>query len=98
MAIKKYEAGTALRIITEIRNVSNVLADPDSVKVSIIDPADVLKVTQATMTKDSTGVYHYDYQTSASDSVGLYTIKIYSVSGALTSIEKDNAAFQLDKD
>jgi uncharacterized protein YfaS (alpha-2-macroglobulin family) len=74
------------------------LTDPDSVKINIIDPTDTLKVTQGTMTKDSTGVYHYDWQSATTDALGLYTIKVYAVSGSLTSIEKDNAAFQLDKD
>lgn len=66
--------------------VDDVLTDPDTTKISVKDPLGSTIVTLASATKDSTGVYHYDY-TFASDAItGDYTfIWSITVSGVVST-------------
>jgi uncharacterized protein YfaS (alpha-2-macroglobulin family) len=50
-------------------------ADPDTTypKITITDPDGTVKVTAATMTKDATGKYEYQYELPASPTVGTWT-------------------------
>jgi len=71
-----YPGDTTTQTITY--KVDDVLTDPDTVKISIKDPLGLTIVTLVSATKDSTGVYHYDY-TFADDAItGDYTF-IWSI-------------------
>ena len=50
-------------VLTLTYNENGVLVDPTSVKVSITDPDDTVKVDEAAMTKynGNTGIYEYFY-------------------------------------
>lgn len=76
-----YQGQTAV-IIAEIVDVdvAGALLDPIYVPViSIYNPAGTIVVTDAVMTKLSTGVYKYEFQTTASNAVGLYTVNVTAV-------------------
>lgn len=78
------------------RKVANVWTDYDpatSVKVSVYDPTGVIDVTAASMTKDSTGYYHYDYQ-SAGKSAGTYRARVTDTDA--TRITNKDGFFQLE--
>ena len=67
-----------------------VLTDPaTSVKISITDPVGTLVVTAATMTKDSVGVYHYDYTPAVDALLGTYKIKYTATDGTRVTIQND---------
>lgn len=78
------------------KKVSNVWTDYDpatSITVSVYDPTGTIDVTAAAMTKDSTGYYHYDYQ-SAGKSVGTYRARVTDTDG--TRITVKDGFFQLE--
>lgn len=59
-----YYVGDTLRLTATFYTFAGVLADPTTVVVNIYDINRTLLVTAAAATKDSTGVYHYDYTTT----------------------------------
>lgn len=71
-----YPGDTTTQTITY--KVDDVLTDPDTVKISIKDPLGLTIVTLASATKDSTGVYHYDYTFTDDAITGDYTF-IWSI-------------------
>ena len=78
------------------KKTANVWADYDpttSIVVSIFTPAGVEDVASAAMTKDSTGNYHYDYQ-SASKSAGVYRARTTDTDS--TRITKKDGYFELE--
>jgi hypothetical protein len=79
MVIKKYTVGTAVRITAEMRDSDNNLTDVSSAVVTVYDPTETAKVTEAAMSKESTGVYYYVWQSSEDDAEGLYSPKVKSV-------------------
>ena len=67
------------------------LADPaTSMKITITDNRNGQEVTDEDMTKDSTGQYHYDWNTEASTLLGTYYITYKAVDGSRVSIAKDS--------
>ncbi len=83
-----FDAGTAIYITATLKDKAGALIDPDSTKISIFDPSGTAKITDVAMTKVSTGVYDYTYQSAEADATGNYAIKIKAVSGSYTSIVK----------
>lgn len=68
--------------------------DSDTVKISIEDPNDTLKINEASMTKLSSTVYQYLYQSSiTNDDDGVWTATIKASSGS--SIIYDSKTFEV---
>ena len=90
-----YEAGTTVYIEDTLRDTDDVLLDPTSAKVTITDPDGVVKVDAENMTKKSTGVYYYNWQSEVTDPTGIYEVKTVAVSGGYTSIKTTERGFCL---
>lgn len=74
----KIERGNTKKITVTIRNEDGDLADPDSSQVYISikylgTDAEVLSNTL--MTKESTGIYSYYWETSSDDTIGQYLVE-----------------------
>ena len=54
-----------------------------------------VKVNAQAMTKDTVGVYYYDWQSSVDDDEGDYDIKVILVHSAKTSIKVDPRSLYL---
>jgi hypothetical protein len=69
---------------------SGTLTDPaTSMKITIIDPTETEVVSLAVMTKDATGLYHYDYNPAVSAILGAYKIKYVATDGTRITIQPD---------
>ena len=71
-----------------VRDVNGALVDPDTIVMSIVDPEERVKIDAQTMTKDSTGKYHYDYLLATDAVTGKWTTEVKAVKG-FTQIEQD---------
>ena len=90
------DLGETIICSVEIRSDAGTLVDPaTSVKIMIdrIKPNFANVVVATDMTKDSTGKYHYDYQT-ATAIAGEYEVTYTATDGTRITIEKDS--FTLD--
>ena len=56
-----YQVGETPRLIATITDLGGVATDPSSVKININKPDGVAAVESASMAKDATGSYYYDY-------------------------------------
>jgi hypothetical protein len=90
-----YAAGTAIKITDTIRDKDDNLLDPTSIKITIYDPDDTVKVDAEDMSKVSTGIYEYDWQSDDNDGVGTYKVKTVAVSAGFTSTKVIERAFYL---
>ena len=76
-----YEQGETYTHWVKIRDRDNTLVDPSTVQITITDPCDFTLVSSQNMTKSSTGVYYYNYDTiSSSATYGKYKVKVVSTS------------------
>ncbi len=78
------------------KKTANVWADyspATSIVISIFTPAGVEDITGTAMTNDSTGNYHYDYQ-SAGKSAGVYRARTADTDS--TRITKKDGYFELE--
>ncbi len=81
-----FENGETVICSCTVKNGST-LTDPDtSMKITIVDPEGTTAVDAQTMTKDSTGTYHYDY---TSTKIGVYSVLYVAVNGTKTSKTKE---------
>ena len=85
---KRYYQGETVRQNIEATDVNGILVDPDTIVITIHDTDGAVKADEQTMTKDSTGKYHYDYLLAADALVGEWTTEIKAVKG-FTAIEQD---------
>ncbi len=93
--IDRYKRGNCIRLKVTIKDADGALHDPStSVKVTLTN-AGVEYLTAQDMTKASTGVYYYDWQTDETDAVGVYNMKVVSVDSSKTVVTEDNCAFDL---
>jgi hypothetical protein len=76
--------GTAVKITTII-NIDTAT----TAIITIEDPDDIKKVTDATMTKSADGVYSYIYQSTSTDTEGEYIITISITYGGYISVVQD---------
>jgi len=73
------------------KTAAGVLTDPiTSMTITITNPSGTAVVTAAAMTKDSTGVYHYDYQPAVDAVLGVYRIRYTATDGARITIQDDD--------
>lgn len=63
MTMNTYDVGTIVRVTATFKDISGTMTDPGAVMVTISKP-DGTTVT-GSATKDSTGVYHYDVDTTS---------------------------------
>ena len=83
MAKQTFRLGTSVKI-SDVLSVSN----PDSVKITIKDPSDAVKVNAVSMTKATDIIYTYIYQSATTDTEGDYIAIITAIKGAYTSLVK----------
>lgn len=93
--ITRYKRGNCIRLKATIRDVDNALFDPDTSVVVSVESGGTDYLTDQAMTKLSTGVYYYDWQTDADDVTGIYNMEVVSVDGSKTVVTDDNSAFEL---
>jgi hypothetical protein len=93
--MSRFLLGSTVICSIEVRDSStNALADPEtSMEVVIYNPAGAIQVAATAMTKDSTGVYHYDFVSTTAMQTGSYRV-IY-VDTDSTRITKKDDDFEL---
>ena len=79
----------------QVKNSSGVLTDPStSMKITITNNINGIEVNDQTMTKDDTGLYHYDWTSSAANLKGTYCVYYKATDGSRVSICRDT--FELE--
>lgn len=84
------DRGTTVRIRVEIRDPSDVLANPDAITCEILNPSGSTYSAATAMTNSSTGVFLLDQQTLENDATGIYTLVIRSTVNSFTSLLRDD--------
>ena len=85
-----FHVGETVICSIEVGDADGNLADPStSMKITITDNTNGIEVDDQAMTKDSTGIYHYDWTSSADAPLGIYYIVYTATDGSRISIEKD---------
>ena len=82
-----------------VKDSDGDLADPTtSIKITITDPDDTDQVSSQDMTKDSTGVYDYYYNTTTSSTTGEWGIEVITIDGegAGAKTSTGRSAFELE--
>ena len=78
-------------LLTEVKNSSSgSYTDPGSMIIHIYDPTGSAMVSGSSMTKDSTGNYHYDFTPGTADATGVYTVVYTAITGARVAKRKDH--------
>jgi uncharacterized protein YfaS (alpha-2-macroglobulin family) len=92
-------AGTEVYIQVQLNDLSSTtrpLYDPvTSVTMTLTNPSGTVVLNNVAMTKLSTGIYFYRYQTSTSDPLGRWTVKFVGNDGAATHRSHNLEAFTL---
>lgn len=86
-----FDLGETVICSITVKDADANLQDPvTSMKIVIdrVKPNFTNIVSSTAMTKDSTGTYHYDFQTS-SVTIGTYEIEYTATDGSRISIQKD---------
>ncbi len=90
-----FQAGGTVIISATVRNLAGTLVNPaNSMVITIVDSTGTSVVTAAAMTYDDTGLYHYDYTSSATAARGEYQVRIKATDGSRITIEP--AVFPLE--
>lgn len=76
--------GTAVKIYTVLDT-----ANPATITITIDDPSETEKVSNASMTKESDKIYSYIFQTSTSYDEGDWVITIKATWGVYTSTAQE---------
>lgn len=90
----QFKRGTAIKLHSEFTDKNGTLYDPDAgtIKAQIRKP-DATVYTgwnfsdNKTLTKISTGIYEIDFQTSTSDTVGVYKAEVKGTSGTIVAMD-----------
>lgn len=77
----EFVAKGTVPVRAEVRNDSDALSTPTSIKCGFTDP-DGTAVTPADMTEDSTGLYDYFYNTTPATVKGWWTAEVVVVDGS----------------
>ena len=86
-----FHCGETVICSIEVRDADGNLADPStSMNITITDNKNGCEVESQSMTKDSTGKYHYDWNTSADSILGIYYVVYTATDGSRISIGKDS--------
>lgn len=85
-----FQIGETVICSVTVRDADGVLADPStSMKITITDSKNGIKVNNQDMINDSKGEYHYDFDTSSLSLTGIYTVTYKATDGSRISIEED---------
>ena len=85
-----FQIGETVICSVTVRDADGALADPStSMKITITDSQKSVKVSNQDMSKDGTGEYHYDFDTSSLSLAGIYTVIYKATDGSRISIEED---------
>ena len=79
--ITKFISKSTVLVRAYVYNEDDALTDPTSITVTIVDPAGTKKVDNAAMTKHSTGVYDYFYNTAADSVEGNWVGEVTTIDG-----------------
>ena len=75
-----FDRGETIPSSIDVKNPAGALYDPDtSILITITAPSGVDVVTAQAMTKDSTGIYHYNWLSPSDAETGTYTRKYVTV-------------------
>jgi hypothetical protein len=75
-------------VIAPLGSGGHTLTDPvTSIKITITNSAGTAVVTAQAMSKDSAGLYHYDYNPAVDAVLGSYITKVIVVDGTRTTIQ-----------
>ena len=86
----KLDAGETVVCSVEVRTSAGVLTSPaTSMTITIVDPGEVAIATNAAMTEDSTGNYHYDYNSASTAASGVYRVTYKATDGTRITMQKD---------
>jgi len=85
-----FDIGETVIASCEVKDDDGAYKDPStSMKITITDKFNAVKVNNVDMAKDAIGKYHYDCQTT--DYVdGKYVIKYVATDGSRITIEKES--------
>lgn len=84
-----YYQGETVRQKAHVTDVDGVDTDPSAITITIEDSAGTQKVTDAAMTKESTGYYYYDYTIPDDGATGEWTTEV--------NAEKTQIAIEQDR-
>lgn len=85
----QFDIGETVICSVEVRDATGALKDPvTSMKITITDKRDAIKVNAVDMVPDSTGKYHYDCQT-AGYLDGNCVVKYIATDGTRITIETE---------
>ena len=85
----QFDAGETVICSCEVKNDEGTLIDPaTSMTITIYNPVYTKVINTVAMTKDSTGKYHYDFQSSG-NMAGKYSIEYWATDGTRISIEDE---------
>jgi len=79
--ITEFIAGGTVKATAYIYDEDDELDDPDAVVITITDADGDDQVDEAVMTKDSTGIYTYYYNTSSSSATGPWSVLVKATDG-----------------
>lgn len=90
----KHYLGETIRITVEVKDNDDIPTDPSSITISIYDPDNTAKVSDADMTKESVGEYYYDYAIGETEKTGIWKAIVEAAIG--TSTTKDIILFMVE--
>jgi len=88
--MSSFDIGETVIASCEVKDDDGAYKDPStSMKITITDKFNVVKIDNAVMTKDAIGKYHYDCQTT--DYVdGKYIVTYVATDGTRITIQKES--------
>ena len=87
----EFDNGTTVEVIIEIENSSGTKIDPSGdIKITLTPVGGEAVVALQDMTKRTTGVYFYLWQTSGSEATGMYESSVAITDDAYSIIASDN--------
>ena len=85
--IQEFDIGEVVRLQATYTSTDDNLYDPDTIAIRIYDPTGALRL-DGVGTKQSIGIYNYDYDLPSDAEVGWWSYKYTGVSGTNTDVQK----------
>ena len=82
-----YNKGETYICSSEVRDAAGALVDPTTITCTVNKP-DSTQAATGSMTKDSVGKYHYDYNLPSDTAAGIWKAKVVAVTGTRTVISE----------
>ena len=88
--MNSYERGETVICSIVVETQTGVIVDPMTyMYISINDPSGYLLVSNVSMSKDSTGNYHYDFNSTDNYPLGTYTVTYTAKDGVRVTKQLD---------